>query len=66
MPSSDYLTVKELAAKLGKSTRTIARWIKSGKIQGAHQATDEPNSPFLIDRQTVNKLLKKRGDQRSG
>jgi excisionase family DNA binding protein len=52
-----FYTVKELAKHLGRSTYTIRRWIRDGKLQAVKLNSGGPRDPYLIEHREVQELL---------
>ncbi len=57
----DELTVREVAALIGRDRRNVVRMIARGVFPGAHQLPRlGPTAAFLIPRKDVEAYLKKR------
>lgn len=52
----EYLTVKQAAAELGVTTRTVQRYIHKGLFPGAYQIDGGPTMPWLIPSEEVDAL----------
>jgi excisionase family DNA binding protein len=55
-----YITVKEAAELIGKSDRTIYRWIKRGIIAGRRMT---PLGEFYIARSEIPNYLRSRNEK---
>jgi hypothetical protein len=52
MPSADFLTIVEASAKLGKSPRTIHRWLEEGRRPG-HKVEVDGHPRWVVDADKV-------------
>jgi excisionase family DNA binding protein len=48
MPNANFLTIVEASAKLGKSPRTIHRWLEEGRLPG-HKVDVDGHGRWVVD-----------------
>lgn len=48
MPAERFLDIQDAALAIGRSTDTIRRLIRAGRLPGARRASHLPNAPWLI------------------
>lgn len=60
MPPDILVGIKQIAARLGVSTRTVQRWHERGKLPGAYKPGGQ-TSPLRIDARKLDRLSKARG-----
>lgn len=58
--NNDYMTVRVAAQQLNVTTRTITRWIKSGRISGAYQPVTGQTMPWLVPVSEVVRIEQER------
>jgi hypothetical protein len=51
------LTTKQVAARLGISTRQVLRYLESGLFQKAEQLGDYPTAPWAIPEESLTSFL---------
>lgn len=57
--SSGWLTVSQVARLFGKGDSCIRRWYANGKLKGAKEDEDTPQSPVHITLESVLSRLEK-------
>lgn len=56
MPTMDYLTTPQVAARIGKSIRSVQRLVASGDLRYV-QKLPGPNGAYLFAPEEVDRLL---------
>lgn len=59
----NLLDAQEAARILGVSDRQIKYWLESGELRGRKVNPSHRNSPWLIERSSVDAMLKRRQAQ---
>jgi len=59
----DWIDAQEAARILDVTDRQISYWLNSGELKGRKKNASYRNSPWLIERQSVERLKKARESQ---
>ena len=59
MPSTDYLSVAEVASRIGVHVRTVHRWIQLGQLDASKLGTGL-RSAYMVSRESVEAFESRR------
>lgn len=59
MPSTDFLSVAEVAQRLDVHVRTVHRWVRQGQLDGTKLGTGL-RSAYMVTRESVQAMENRR------